>query len=62
MDWDEETKKPAGEVTIGGLLDAVSIEELRQRIEALKAEIGRCEVEIERKTKRMSEADAIFKS
>jgi uncharacterized small protein (DUF1192 family) len=61
MDWEEDVKKPSGDIAIGAPLDAVSIEELRHRIEALKVEIARCETEIERKSQRMSEADAIFR-
>ena len=42
-------------------LDPISIEELQQRIELLKAEIARVEVHIERVLKHRSAAEDLFK-
>lgn len=42
-------------------LDPISIEELQQRIELLKAEIARVEVHIERVLKHRSAAEELFK-
>ena len=42
-------------------LDPMSIEELHERIEALKAEIARVEAHIERVQKHRSAADELFK-
>ena len=42
-------------------LDPISIEELRERIAALKAEIARVEAHIERVTKHRSAAEELFK-
>jgi len=42
-------------------LDDVSIEELQERIQELKAEIARLEAAIEKKSAHLSAADSIFK-
>ncbi|WP_417518061.1 DUF1192 family protein [Minwuia sp.] len=42
-------------------LDDVSVEEIRERIVQLEAEIDRLRAEIERKTAHLSAADAVFK-
>ncbi|HVL79072.1 MAG TPA: DUF1192 domain-containing protein [Sphingomicrobium sp.] len=42
-------------------LDPLSIDELKARIEALKAEIGRVETHIDRATRHRSAAEDIFK-
>lgn len=42
-------------------LDDVSIEDLRERIEELKAEIVRLETAIEKKSAHLSAADSVFK-
>jgi uncharacterized small protein (DUF1192 family) len=42
-------------------LDPLSIDELKERILALKAEIARCETKIGAASSHMSAADALFK-
>ena len=42
-------------------LETMSVDDLRQRIEALKAEIAACEAEIEKKQAHKSAADDFFK-
>lgn len=59
MDDDLVRKKPAHEV--GMVLDALSIEELNERIALLREEIARLESAIDAKTKSRSAADAVFK-
>ena len=41
-------------------LERLSVEELQERIEALKAEITACEAELDRKQSHKSAADALF--
>ncbi len=41
-------------------LERLSVEDLQERIEALKAEIAACEVELDRKQSHKSAADALF--
>lgn len=41
-------------------LDLYGVEELRERIEALEAEIARCGVQVEKKQAVRSAADALF--
>ncbi len=57
---DDEVKKPR-EHEIGMVLDAMSVEELTDRIALLEAEIARLRVAIEAKRKSKSAADAVFK-
>ena len=57
---DEELKKPRGH-EIGMILDAMSVEELNDRIAMLENEIARLKVAIENKQKSKSAADAFFK-
>ncbi|WP_116654729.1 DUF1192 domain-containing protein [Pelagibacterium sediminicola] len=59
MDEDDIVKKPVHEV--GMALDALSIEELTQRIVLLREEIVRLEKAIEVKTQSRSAADSVFK-
>ena len=61
MDLDDEPKKPANMV-IGENLDAISVAELEQRIQALESEIVRLRSEIARKQASRSAADAFFKT
>lgn len=59
MDDDDRTRKaPVHE--IGTALDTLSVEELHERIGALRAEIERLEKAIENKTQSRSAADAVF--
>lgn len=57
---DDEVKKPR-EHEIGMVLDAMSVEELTDRIALLEAEIARLRFAIEAKRKSKSAADAVFK-
>ena len=57
---DDEVKKPKGH-EIGMLLDAMSVEELADRIALLESEIARLRAAIESKRKSKSAADAFFK-
>jgi len=58
--FDDEVKKPKGH-EIGMLLDAMSVEELAERIALLEAEIARLRAAMESKRKSKSAADAMFK-
>jgi uncharacterized small protein (DUF1192 family) len=57
---DDQVKKPKGH-EIGMVLDAMSVEELTDRIAMLEDEIGRLRTAIESKRKSKSAADAFFK-
>jgi uncharacterized small protein (DUF1192 family) len=57
---DDEVKKPRDH-EIGMVLDAMSVEELNDRIALLEAEIARLRLAIEAKRKSKSAADAVFK-
>jgi uncharacterized small protein (DUF1192 family) len=57
---DEEVKKPKGH-EIGMRLDAMSVDELGDRIAILEGEIARLKAAIESKQKSKSAADAFFK-
>jgi uncharacterized small protein (DUF1192 family) len=46
---------------LGEPLDAISVDELRERIAALQGEVARIEAEIARKQASRSAADAVFK-
>ncbi len=59
MDADE-VKKPVGHV-VGMALDAMSVEELLQRIEMLQAEMARLQRAIDDRHKTRSAADSFFK-
>jgi len=61
MDLDDEPKKPANMV-IGENLDAISVAELEQRIQALESEIVRLKAEIAKKQASRNAADAFFKN
>ncbi len=50
---DTPTEKPID-------LERLSVEDLRERIEALQAEISACEAELARKSAHKSAADALF--
>jgi uncharacterized small protein (DUF1192 family) len=59
--FDEEpVKKPRGH-EVGMILDALSVEELNDRIGILEAEIARLRTAIDAKKKSKSAADAFFK-
>ena len=57
---DDEVKKPKGH-EVGMILDAMSVEELTDRIALLEGEIARIKGAIESKRKSKSAADAFFK-
>ena len=61
MDLDDAPKKPTNMV-IGENLDAISVAELEQRIQALDSEIIRLKAEIARKQASRSAADAFFRN
>ncbi|MDP1702911.1 MAG: DUF1192 domain-containing protein [Aestuariivirga sp.] len=61
MDLDDAPKKPANMV-IGENLDAISVAELEQRIQALDSEIIRLKAEIARKQASRNAADAFFRN
>lgn len=58
---DEERPQPKPKHQLGEPLDAVSVDELRQRIAMLQAEVARLEAEIEHKQASRSAADAFFR-
>ncbi len=60
MDLDD-LPKPKPQFTVGQPLDAISMGELVQRIEAFEAEIARIKAEITRKQASKQAADAFFK-
>ncbi len=57
---DDEVKKPKGH-EVGMILDAMSVEELTDRIALLEGEIARLRTAIDAKRKSKSAADAFFK-
>jgi uncharacterized small protein (DUF1192 family) len=59
--FDEEPKKKARAHEIGQDLYLLSAGELRERIEALKAEIARLEADLAAKSSTKSAAEALFK-
>ena len=59
---DDEQTKPAGDVVLGADLSTFSLEELRERITSLEAEIGRIGRIIEDKTESKSTAEQFFKT
>jgi uncharacterized small protein (DUF1192 family) len=58
----DDRPKPKHIHILGENLEAISVDELRLRVEALKEEIVRIESEISRKQTSRSAADAFFKS
>ncbi len=58
----DDLPKPKPVLVIGENLDAISIDELLQRITTLRNEIQRVESEIAKKQSSKSAADAFFKS
>jgi uncharacterized small protein (DUF1192 family) len=61
MDLDDAPKKPTNMV-IGENLDAISVAELEQRIQALESEIIRLRAEIAKKQASRNAADAFFRN
>jgi uncharacterized small protein (DUF1192 family) len=60
MDLENEPRPPA-KMVIGENLDAISIAELEQRIQALDSEIARIRAEIVKKQAGKAAADAFFR-
>ena len=60
FDDDDEVKKPKGH-EVGMILDAMSVEELTDRIALLEGEIVRLRAAIDSKRQSKSAADAFFK-
>ena len=58
---DEDRPAPKPRHSVGEPLDAVSVEELLERIDLLRGEIARIEAEVARKRASRSAADAFFK-
>ncbi len=58
---DDRPKKPVA-ASPGEILDTLSIEELRARIEIYRAEIARLERDLETKEKSRRAADSFFRS
>lgn len=63
MDADDLSARPADPLTLLARqdLDPLSVAELDARIDALKAEIARCEARLNRATDFRATADSIFK-
>ena len=62
FDEDEEKAKKRRDIVIGSDLSTLSVDELDERIELLKAEIGRIEEEKKQKQSSLSAAEAFFKN
>jgi uncharacterized small protein (DUF1192 family) len=58
---DESVKKPSKVHEIGSDLSLLSVEELRERVEALKAEIARLEDAMQSKQASKTAADTFFR-
>jgi uncharacterized small protein (DUF1192 family) len=61
MDDDDRPKRPSAH-EVGMLLDAMSVEELRFRIELLEGEIRRLGQAVEARQKTRSAAESLFRS
>lgn len=61
METDDKPRTTPGH-TIGENLDAISVAELEQRVQALESEISRLRDEIRRKLASRSAADAFFRN
>ena len=59
--FDDEPKKPARVHQIGQDLSLLSVDELRERISQLRAEISRLEGELEAKGRTKAAAEALFR-
>jgi uncharacterized small protein (DUF1192 family) len=61
MNWDDDLPRPKRVITVGDKLDQLSLAELDERVEALKAEIVRVTAESTAKRALVSAAAALFK-
>jgi uncharacterized small protein (DUF1192 family) len=59
--FDEEPTKPAAVHQIGQDLSLLSVSELAERVDMLKAEIGRLETELATKDTTRNVAEALFR-
>ena len=62
FDENEPLKKSKNEIVLGCELSTFSLEDIDERIEALREEIERLKAERERKSSSLSAAEAFFKS
>ncbi|HEY8595510.1 MAG TPA: DUF1192 domain-containing protein [Devosiaceae bacterium] len=62
MDEDDGRVRPKATHVLGETLDALSIDELEERIAALEAEIGRLRAAIGHKSATRSAAEGFFKT
>ena len=62
FDEDEEKAKKRRDIEIGSDLSTLSVDELDERVELLKAEIARIEEEKKQKQSSLSAAEAFFKN
>lgn len=58
---DEDRPRPKAQHVVGQDLSALSVHELTERIELLKAEIARLEADMAAKKSSRSAADSVFK-
>ncbi len=58
--FDEESPRPKREIVVGEDLYGLSVTELEERIDALRAEIERVSDELKTKKSGRAEADAVF--
>ena len=61
IDEDDRPRKPGQPHQIGMALDFLSVGELEERIEALRAEIARLELALKARGSSRSAAEAVFK-
>ncbi len=61
LDEDEATRPKQRDIAIGADLSKLSVEELEERIAALKAEITRIEADLAAKRSSRAAADSVFK-
>lgn len=58
--FDDEAPRPKRQITVGEDLYGLSVAELEERIQRLRAEIERTESELGKKTSERAAADALF--
>ena len=58
---DDDKPKPKPAAHPGEVLDDLSVEELKERVQLYRAEIERLEREVEAKEKHMKAADSLFR-
>ena len=61
MDWDDARPKPKKQIVVGEVLHDLSVNELKERIDALRQEIARVEAELSGKQSQSEAADKLFK-